>query len=59
MNSGGGKACMRSVARIAKPGPLEQRGLSGNNSLAVPCDVASCSVGQRLPLLGFWELTCF
>lgn len=40
----------------ARPGPLGLRGLPGNDSLSVPHDA---SVSQRLPLLGFWELTRF
>lgn len=39
---GGRKTCLRNVARIVKPGlgHWRPRGLSGNDSLAVPCDVA-------------------
>lgn len=42
----------------ARPEPLGLRGLTGND--CYQCLVTlPCSVGQRLPLLGFWELTCF
>lgn len=56
---GRGSARLRSGQKSeARPEPLGLRGLPGND--CYQCLVTlPCSVGQRLPLLGFWELTCF